>query len=132
MDETGNPLLLNGETQFDWLEKSGYVAEETYQQRVIEGETNSTYAWDHYNYDSSLDGVTLDDGNGRNLTSELNITTSIGETVSEQDFFGFDYGYFVDDQFPYFIGRYRGLDTVEPATTEYQSDILFGGTDFLL
>ena len=123
LDEAGEHVLLNGETQFDWLEQSGYVADKNYQVNVINGDGTSTYAWNHYDYDPSLEGVTLDDGNGRHLTEELTITTSDGEIISEKDFFGFDYGYFVVDVFPYFVARYRGLDTREPYTTDLQADI---------
>jgi hypothetical protein len=126
LDEAGEHVLLNGETQFDWLEQSGYVADKNYQENIINGDGTSTYAWNQYDYDPSLEGVTLDDGNGRHLTEELTITTSGGEIISEKDFFGFDYGYFVVDVFPYFVARYRGSDTIEPYTTDLQADIPTG------
>ena len=40
-----------------------------------------------------------------------------GEYISEKDFIGFDYAYFLTESFPYFIARYRGEDTIKPTNS---------------
>ena len=51
LDASGNPVLnADGETQFDWLETSGYEPNPAYKTQVLEGGEISTYAWDNYGY----------------------------------------------------------------------------------
>ena len=104
LDASGNPILdADGETQFDWLETSGYEPKPAYKRQVIEGGAISTYAWDNYEYEVNRAKRTLDEGNGRLLTDKI-----ITEGLSEREFFRFDYGYFITGEFPYFIAKYRG------------------------
>ena len=44
LDASGNPVLdADGETQFDWLETSGYEPNPAYKTQVLEGGATSTY-----------------------------------------------------------------------------------------
>ena len=104
LDASRNPVLdAGGETQFDWLETSGYEPNSAYKTQVLEGGGTSTYAWDNYEYDVNRPNRTLDEGNGRILTDNI-----IKDGLSERAFFNFDYGYFITGEFPYFIAKYRG------------------------
>ncbi|HHZ89282.1 TPA: YHYH protein [Candidatus Poribacteria bacterium] len=104
LDASGNPVLdADGETQFDWLETSGYEPNPAYKTQVLEGGEISTYAWDNYGYGAGRLDRTLDEGNGRILTDN-----TIKDGLSEREFFNFDYGYFITGEFPYFIAKYRG------------------------
>ena len=104
LDASGNPVLdADGETQFDWLETSGYEPDSAYKTQVLEGGEISTYAWDNYGYDAGRLDRTLDEGNGRILTDNI-----IKGGLSERAFFNFGYGYFITGEFPYFIAKYRG------------------------
>ena len=97
-DQTGNEA-------FGWQEVSGYEPDADYKEEVIEGGANSTYAWDNYNYEAKRKGRTLDECNGRALAK---VTLASGSTFDEASFFGFDYGYFVTAEFPYFLAKYHG------------------------
>ncbi|MDP7049706.1 MAG: YHYH protein [Verrucomicrobiota bacterium] len=94
-----------GDAAFGWREVSGYEPDVDYKAAVIDGGTNSTYAWDNYEYKSNREGRTLDECNGRALSK---VTLSSGEIFDEANFLGFDYGYFVTAEFPYFLAKYRG------------------------
>ncbi|MBC8244654.1 MAG: YHYH protein [Verrucomicrobia bacterium] len=94
-----------GETAFGWLEVSGYEPDADYKSIVIDGSAISTYAWDNYEYEAGRKGRTLDECNGRALAK---VTLANGKTFDEASFLGFDYGYFVTAEFPYFIAKYRG------------------------
>lgn len=117
LDGAGEPILKDGETQFNWLETSGYEPNKDYAENVILGDEISTYAWANYKYNPSLTGVTLDNGNGRELAAENLLSLESGEYISEKDFIGFDYAYFLTESFPYFIARYRGEDTIKPSNS---------------
>ena len=83
LDASGNPILdADGETQFDWLETSGYEPKPAYKRQVIEGGAISTYAWDNYEHEVNRARRTLDEGNGRLLTDKI-----ITEGLSEREFF---------------------------------------------
>ena len=97
-DQTGNEA-------FGWQEVSGYEPDADYKEEVIEGGANSTYAWDNYNYEAKRKGRTLDECNGRALGK---VELASGATFDEASFFGFDYGYFVTAEFPYFLAKYHG------------------------
>ncbi|MFL3666137.1 MAG: YHYH protein [Verrucomicrobiota bacterium] len=94
-----------GNAAFGWQEVSGYEPDAEYKEEVIEGGVNSTYAWDNYNYEAKRKGRTLDECNGRALDK---VELSSGATFDEASFFGFDYGYFVTAEFPYFLSKYHG------------------------
>ncbi|MEC8972909.1 MAG: YHYH protein, partial [Verrucomicrobiota bacterium] len=94
-----------GDEAFGWREVSGYEPDADYTSDVIDGGTNSTYVWDNYEYEAGRKGRTLDECNGRALAK---VKLSSGETFDEAGFFGFDYGYFVTAEFPYFLAMYHG------------------------
>ena len=94
-----------GDEAFDWQEVSGYEPDADYKEEVIEGGANSTYAWDNYNYEAGRKGRSLDECNGRTL---VKVELASGATFDEASFFGFDYGYFVTAEFPYFLAKYHG------------------------
>ena len=94
-----------GDEAFGWQEVSGYEPDADYREEVIEGGANSTYAWDNYNYEAKRKGRTLDECNGRALGK---VELASGATFDEASFFGFDYGYFVTAEFPYFLAKYHG------------------------
>ena len=94
-----------GDEAFGWQEVSGYEPDADYREEVIEGGANSTYAWDNYEYEAKHEGRTLDECNGRALAK---VKLASGATFDEAAFFGFDYGYFVTAEFPYFLAKYRG------------------------
>ena len=94
-----------GDEAFGWQEVSGYEPDADYKEEVIEGGANSTYAWDNYNYEGKRKGRTLDECNGRALGK---VELASGATFDEASFFGFDYGYFVTAEFPYFLAKYHG------------------------
>ena len=94
-----------GDEAFGWQEVSGYEPDADYREEVIEGGANSTYAWDNYNYEAKRKGRTLDECNGRALAK---VKLASGATFDEASFFGFDYGYFVTAEFPYFLAKYHG------------------------
>ena len=94
-----------GDEAFGWQEVSGYEPDADYREEVIEGGANSTYAWDNYNYEAKRKGRTLDECNGRALAK---VKLASGATFDEVSFFGFDYGYFVTAEFPYFLAKYHG------------------------
>jgi len=94
-----------GDAAFGWREVSGYEPAADYKAVVIDGGANSTYAWDNYEYKADREGRTLDECNGRALTK---VTLASGEIFDEASFLGFDYGYFVTAEFPYFLAKYRG------------------------
>ena len=58
-------------------------------------------------YNSELG--TLDECNGRNLKTNKTITNEYDEKVSEQEFFQFEYAYFITKNFPYFLAKYNGI-----------------------
>ncbi|MDP6599522.1 MAG: YHYH protein, partial [Candidatus Poribacteria bacterium] len=104
LDSAGNPILdADDQTQFVWLETSGYQASAEYQKSVLDDGEKSTYVWDHYTYQETRLNRTLDECNGRPLTDQI-----VRDSQSEKDFFNFDYGYFLTGEFPYFIAKYRG------------------------
>ena len=94
-----------GDEAFGWQEVSGYEPDANYKEEVIDGGANSTYAWDNYNYEAKRKGRTLDECNGRALGK---VELASGATFDEESFFGFDYGYFVTAEFPYFLAKYHG------------------------
>ena len=94
-----------GDEAFGWQEVSGYEPNADYKEEVIVGGANSTYAWDNYNYEAKRKGRTLDECNGRALGK---VELASGATLDETSFFGFDYGYFVTAEFPYFLAKYHG------------------------
>ena len=98
-----------GNEAFEWQEVSGYEPDADYKEEVIEGGVNSTYAWDNYNYEAKRKGSTLDECNGRALGK---VKLASGATFDEASFFGFDYGYFVTAEFPYFLAKYHGTPNV--------------------
>lgn len=94
-----------GAEAFDWQETSGYEPDDEYKEDVLNGIIDSTYVWDHYDYLASRKNRTLDECNGRELTT---VKLSDGTSFNEKSFFGFDYAYFVTEEFPYFLAKYRG------------------------
>ena len=81
LDAAGNSILdADGQTQFDWLETSGYQPSREYQDNVLENEERSTYVWDHYAYQKDRSNRTLDECNGRPLTDRI-----ISNNQSEKD-----------------------------------------------
>ena len=98
-----------GDEAFDWQEVSGYEPDADYKSDVIDGGADSTYAWDKYGYEANRKGRTLDECNGRALAK---VKLASGATFDEASFLGFDYGYFVTAEFPYFIAKYHGTPNV--------------------
>jgi len=94
-----------GDEAFGWQDVSGYEPDADYKSDVIDGGANSTYVWNKYDYEAKRAGRTLDECNGRALSK---VKLASGATFDETSFFGFDYGYFVSAEFPYFLAKYRG------------------------
>jgi hypothetical protein len=113
-----------GAEAFDWLETSGYEPDADYKEDVVDGGGTSTYVWDKYDYEAKRAGRTLDECNGRALAK---VTLASGNTFDEASFLGFDYGYFVTAEFPYFIAKYRGTAGTGGGGQQGGGDQLPGG-----